>query len=232
MTGIDLLIAHAVKIAVIGALAGIAVRRRHRLCMAFVGYLLIVLAFNVTFSFWPDLFNASTWMLAQAVLDCAKVFVALDLAYRAFRAFPGAMATAKVVLLIVLSLTTLAVAGVMQFATGQEAYKLAVTDWHPRIASGTIWLLAATAVLVVWYHLPVHPFQRAILLGFVVYLSVFTSVLNLLQRYGWQSLERFNIVDGLAYFALTIWWVHAAWRPMERLGIDPVVLRRLRFEEA
>ena len=44
-------------------------------------------------------FNDSFWILEQGVYDLLKMAVAVELAWRAFAAFPGAWRTARVVLL-------------------------------------------------------------------------------------------------------------------------------------
>jgi hypothetical protein len=231
---LELAIAHAVKALVVLALAGLAYRRRYRIAWAFAVYLIAILLFNVLMSFWPERFyNQSFYMLAQAAWDVAKISVALELAYRAFRAFPGARKLARPVLFVILALTTLAL---IRFpptsGSTTESFLVVLTDWHPRILSGTIWLLTATMLLVVWFHLPIHPFQRAILLGFTPYLLVFTTLLSILRSKGWSMRGDVSLADGLAYSAVVAWWAYAAWRPAQRLVVEPEVIRRLQLEQA
>ena len=52
-------------------------------------------------------FNASFWVLKQGVYDLLKMAIAIELAWRAFAAFPGAWRTARVVLLALAGVSTL-----------------------------------------------------------------------------------------------------------------------------
>jgi hypothetical protein len=76
-----------------------------------------------------------------------------------------------------------------------------------------LWLLTATALLVVWYQVPLHAWPRAILLGFVPYLLVFVIALDLLKRHGWAALHAgAGILDSAAYLALLLFWNRVVWR--------------------
>jgi hypothetical protein len=227
MNTVQLFVANAVKVLVLFTIVGILLQRRQRLCYSFLAYLVAILTGNCLVTFWPDRFFAEWfWMLKQAVYDVAKLAVALELADSAFRAFPGARATARFVLFCILVATTTAIIGVSTSASFSEV----VGEWHPRILSGTIWLLTATAVLVVWYRLPVHAFQRAILLGFTSYLLVFTTALNVLRDRGWDIRPWVNTIDGLAYAGVMAWWAYATWRADEKLALAPQMLRRMQLE--
>jgi hypothetical protein len=226
MIAAQLLGANLVKVLVVLTLVVIFVQRRQRLCWSFVGYLVAILIGNSLVTFWPDrFFDKQFWMLKQAVYDIAKLAVALDLADSAFRAFPGARATARFVLFCILAVTGAAIIGV----SASTPFTVMVGEWHPRILSGTIWLMTATAVLVVWYRLPVHSFQRAILMGFTSYLLVFTTVLNVLRAHGWDLRPQLNLVDTFAYAGVMAWWAYATWRADEKIAIAPQVLQRLQL---
>ena len=93
-------------------------------------------------------------------------------------------------------------------------------EWQPSVATAALWLLTATALLVVWYQVPVHDWQRAIMLGLAPYLLVFVTLLDLLQRHGWTARAEVGIVDSVAYLALVVFWAWAAWRR------DPVAVAR------
>lgn len=229
MTTWQYAIAHATKVLVIATLLGSLARGRCRLCWSFAAYLLVILTCNSLVSFWPERFFVEWfWMLQQTAYDLAKLAVAIELAHRSFRAFPGARATARLVLLSVLALTTVAVVTVPA-SSSSTFLSFTLTEWHPRIASGTIWLMTSTALLAVWYQLPVHAFQRAILMGFTAYLLVFTTLLNVLRR-GLDLRDTVNALDGVAYLALVAWWAYASWRPSEKVVVAPAVARRLGLE--
>ena len=134
--------------------------------------------------------------------------MALELAWRAFEAFPGAMRTARVAVLALLVLSTVALGAL----TPPSSY-MTLWEWQPSVATAALWLLTATALLVVWYQVPVHDWQRAIMLGLAPYLLVFVTLIGLLQRHGWTARAQVGVADTVAYLALTAFWAWAVWRP-------------------
>jgi hypothetical protein len=209
MSALQVGVAHAVKLALVAALLGLVARDRARLCWSFAAYLVAILVGNSLVSFWPARFyNPGFWVLKQGVYDALKMAVALELAWRALSAFPGAMRTARRVVLLVLAASTLALA-----LLTPTSYYATLWNWQPGTATAALWLLTATALLVVWYQVPLHDWQRAIMLGLVPYLLVFVTVLDLLKRLGWPALHATaGLVDSLAYLCLVVFWAWAAWR--------------------
>lgn len=208
MTGLSLAVAHVVKLALLLLIAGVLVRARVRLCWVFPAYLVAIFLGNTLPSFWPwHFYTPAFWVLKQGVYDVLKMLLAIELAWRAFQHFPGALHTARIVLLAVLLVSTL----VLALLTPPSSY---ATVWHhqPSVVTAALWLLTATALMVVWYQIPVHDWQRAIMLGLAPYLLVFVVLLDLLKRYGWQVQDRVAFVDQLAYLALVLFWAWAAWR--------------------
>jgi hypothetical protein len=89
------------------------------------------------------------------------------------------------------------------------------TRLQPRLLYGTIWLLTGIAALILWYRLPVDSMHKAILLGWVPYLLIFTAGLNLAEAYGWDELiPKVNYVHITAYYLLLVYWARAAWAPV------------------
>lgn len=157
---------------------------------------------------WPARFyNASFWMLKQGVYDVLKMALALELAWRTLGEFPGAWRTARVVLLALLGLSTAA----LFLLTPRSSYRT-LWEWQPSVATAAVWLLTATALLVVWYQVPIHDFQRAIMLGLAPYLLVFVTLLDLLRRHGWKVRAEVGLADSLAYMGVVFFWAWAAWR--------------------
>lgn len=209
MSGLQLAIAHAVKLAVLAALVGSFVRGHHRRCWTFTVYLGAIVCCNTLVTTWPDAFRTEGfWMLKQAAYDVLKFLVALELGYRAVRAFPGAARGARVAAAFAL------VASIVVILSGpvHMPYR-AVFQWQPQILAASVWVLALTALLAVWYHLPLSSWHRAIVLGFAPYLLVFTVVLNLLKHHGWALGQVAGVIDSLAYLAVVTWWAWAAWQP-------------------
>jgi hypothetical protein len=208
MTELQVALAHAVKLALVAVLAGLFVRGRARLCWSFVAYAAAILVGNSLTSLWPERFlDPSFWVLKQGVYDALKMAVALELAGRAFGAFPGAMRTARVALLALLSVSTV----VLGALTPPSSY-LTLWEWQPGVATAALWLLTATALLVVFYQVPVHDWQRAIMLGLAVYLLVFVALIGELQRRGWGARAQLGTLDVAAYLALVAFWAWAVWR--------------------
>jgi hypothetical protein len=209
MSELQVALSHAVKLAVVAVLAGLVARGRARLCWSFAAYLVAILVGNSLASLWPSRFyTPQFWVLKQAVYDALKMAVALELAWRAFEAFPGAMRTARRAILALLAVSTL----VLAVLTPPSSY---ATLWvfQPGSVTAALWLLTATALLVVWYQVPVHDWQRAIMLGLAPYLLVFVVVLDLLKRHGWPALHATaGVVDSVAYLFLLVFWAWAAWR--------------------
>jgi hypothetical protein len=209
MSELKLVIAHAVKLGVLAVIAGLLWRGKTRQCCVFPVYLVVILAGNTLTSVWPERFqNPSFWMLKQGLYDILKMAIALELAWRALAAFPGAMQTARRVFVVLLTATTLT----LSLLTPTSSYRT-LWEWQPRIVTASLWLFTATALLVVWYQIPVHDWQRAITLGFTCYLLVFGVALDMLKRHGWEIKPVAALIDALAYLGLILFWVWAVWRP-------------------
>jgi hypothetical protein len=208
MTDAQAVVAHLARLALVALLAGMLWRGRVRYCWAFFAYVLAVLVGNTLVSLWPSrFFTPAFWVAKQGVHDILKAAIALELAWRAFRAFPGALRTARVVLLALLAVSTAALA-----AVGPRSTYAVVWEWQPGVATASLWLLTATALMVVWYQVPLIPWQRAIMMGLAVYLLVFVTLLGLLGRRGWAVGPVVAGLEALAYLALVGFWAWLAWR--------------------
>jgi hypothetical protein len=208
-----ILVAHVVKALVFFALAGMLVRRRAHLCWSFVAYLVTVLVSNSLVTFWPEqFFKVWFWILTQGLFDALGMGIAVELGYRTFQAFPRAQATARRVLFVVLFATSAALIGIPIAST----YGQVVFDWQPRVLAGTIWVMNGLAVLITWYRVPVHAYHKAILLGFVPYLLVFTTLLSLMKQWGWDFLPYVQALEPLAFMLLMGFWAWSSWRGEEQ----------------
>jgi hypothetical protein len=230
MSSWQIALSHGLKLLIMIVLWGVLRRRSYRLCWAFPVYLIVIFICNLLISIWPErFFNRQSWVICQGLFDLAKFAIALEITARVFQAFPGARSLARIVTMGILVLTTCALVGLQTplAARDSASFFVIVGQWQPRIVSGTIWLMTSTALMVVWYRLPIRAFQRDILLGFTPYLLVFSSLFNVLRQHGWDFRERLNLWDGIAYMLLLAWWAFAAWRASEELAISPEVARRL-----
>ena len=129
--------------------------------------------------------------------------MALELAGRTFRAFPGARSTLNVVVMVVVAVT-LALA--LPSYDPDHDYVNFVLNLQPRLLSGSVWLFTAIAALILWYRLPVLPFRKAVLLSYLPYLIISTAFLNVLKEYGWDRLQVLQYLNQGVYFALVTFW--------------------------
>lgn len=226
-SAIQLAIGFAVKIGLVLVLAGVIRRDLHRRCWSFFVYLLAVfiydsvgyagmLFYGVPGLEWPQwVWSWEFWHFEQTVLEVVKLAIAVELGFRVVSAFPGTWRLVRTLLGAALLTTTAIVT-------------LGDVPQHPLLATGTIWLFAAISLVVIIFNLPVHAWYRALLVGFVPYLFVFSTLLSVLSRRGYDVTNTIGRIDQLAYLALVGWWAYAAWRREESIGdISPVVLRRL-----
>lgn len=199
-------------------LVGLVFRGRVRYCYSFALYVIAVLVCEVLITAWPERFlRWDFWVFKEILNNVLKFAIALELAARTFRAFPGARTTARgVVFLIVF--VSLAAALAAPATTHADFPELA-SQLHPRILNGTIWLFTALAAVILWYRLPVDLFHKAILVGFVPYLLVFTVAMNALDAIGWHLQELASYSQSVAYLLLLGYWAYAAWRPQEGVSV-------------
>jgi hypothetical protein len=224
MTPLGLAIAHGTKIALLVVIVGILARRRQRECRSFLVYLAVIAICNTLVSFWPETFYfESFYIRKQVAYDILKLIIALELAYAAFRSFPGALPAVRKVVLGVLVVSTVFIADSAAVATAQ-------LPWHRPVVMGTLWLYTAIAALVLWFRIPVTNWHRAILMGFAPYLAFFTFLGGFLARNGWDALPLFNAIEPPAYLLMMSFWGVAAWRREEEYAVAPEVAARLRLE--
>lgn len=203
---------------VIGAtLTGLVVRGRARQCWSFVAYLCAVLTCDTLYFAWQDLFyTREFWILKQALYDVLRTITALEMTWRVVHAFPGALRTARGWALVMLP------AAVAVLAAGPHRARYDVVfEWQPRVVACSAVLFALAALLVAWYHLPVRRLHRSIMGGFAVYCAFFTTLLGLLGRWGWGKLALVNLVDGLVYLGVCVYWMLAAWSREEEVMPAP-----------
>lgn len=207
-------------------LAGVVLRGRTASCWSFPAYVALVLVSDLVVFTWPErLYVPWFWIVQQAAWDIAKLAVAIEILWRAVRSYPGARPTAYAYAVALLALTTLVL--LMAPQRGLSAYGATLVEWQPRMLTATVWLMTGTALLVLWYRIPITWFQRAILIGFVPYLVVWATLLNLLRRHGWALWDVTNLLDRIAYVLLLAWWTWSAWRSEADEALPRVLEQRL-----
>ncbi len=228
MSATQAAIGYAGTIALAVVLGGVLVRARYRVWYFFTLFVALTLGFAVMTVLWRSRFyTTGFWQAKETALNFVRFAMALELAYRTFRSFPGALATLRFTLFVVLVATLAAVLAV----SGPRDYESFLANLQPRVLNGSVWLFAVIAALILWYRLPVDAFHKAVLLGYVPYLIVFSltmNVLGALGRAGWERALALQYVNQLAYLALLVHWAWAAWRRAEEPTRPPGVRTPLR----
>ena len=223
MSVFDRFLVHLTTVLLATLLVGVLARGRHRACLSFVLYVAAVVASSILIGMWPERFYVfDFYLLKEIVHNLLKFAVALELAYRTFRGYPGALSSARVLIGLVLVATLL----VTLSAPPVYGESDLTGELHARVLNGTIWLLTVIAVLILWYRIPVDPFHKAILTGFVPYLLVFSIGMRAITEMGYVESKPFQLAHAIAYNVLVAYWNYAAWRTDPVRGVAPGELAR------
>jgi hypothetical protein len=203
---------------------GIVAKKRYTTTLVFTAYLAVVFVTDVLMLGWPGTFyTTGFYALKEDVINGLRFAVALEMAYRIFHAFPSARQTARRVLRVLLAATLVAVLLATADATDAPALLDRV---QPRVVNASVWLFTVLAGLILWYRLPVDAFHKAILVGWVPYLLVFSAALTYVGSHGSQLeiaanrtivnriIEVTNYIHTVAYLGLLTYWAKAAWAPV------------------
>src|SRR6185436_4225009 len=156
---------------------------------------------------WPHRFHTPDfWQWKETGLNAARFGMALELAFRIFRAFPSAFAVLRRLVIIIVIVTAAAVIVTVQNSPAHDMYNTFVGKIDPVLLNGTVWLFVAMAVLIMWYRLPVLLFYKAILLSYLLYLLIFTIALKKLGTLGGERGVAFQYLHQLAYLVLVAYW--------------------------
>ena len=195
---------------VAGCVAGCVARARYRAWWFFFLYLVTVLVTECLTLAAPERFHTPEfWRAKETAITALRFAMACEVGVRTMRAFPGALATARRMVLLILVVTLAALVSrppPAQFAGF-------VGELLPRVLNGSAWLMMAIAGLILWYRLPVRPFHKAILLSYLPYVFIFMIVLSYIGQAGWRSADLTQYIYQLAYVALLACWNFAIWRP-------------------
>src|SRR5262245_10008794 len=91
-------------------LAGLASTRRYRLWYSFTLCLFVIFTASAAIGLSPRLHSPSLWRWQELVVDILRLGMAVELAVRIFRDFPGARVTLRWVLILVGAATLILVA--------------------------------------------------------------------------------------------------------------------------
>jgi hypothetical protein len=209
------LILYATLVLLLGVLVGLVRRRRFTACYSFTAYVTYTLVWGSLIMTWPRVFYTSgSWAIGQIIENLLLLGVGLELGYRVFRAFPGARQSAGMLLLVVfvsVALTVLTTPAPLSHPGGPAWILLAL--WVvPRLSTGVAWLLTAIGAVVLWYRLPIGAFEKAILVGLIPYLLIFTIALSVSRSFGFGIGPYATYAHTTAYLVLVGYWTHLVWR--------------------
>ena len=196
----------------IGAiLAGLVARRRAASCWSFVAYLAAVELSSVLVLLWPERFwRHDFWTFKEAVHSLLKLALVLELLVRIFQPYPSAYVVARRAVIVVVA--GLAVFLWFALSVGTD-YLALLGRVYPRVHEGTVWLFIALGGYCLWYHLPLDSLHKAILIGLVPYLLVYSVMHRAVAAVGWESGWVFNRTSPVVYVMLLAYWTHVVWRP-------------------
>jgi len=196
-------------------LFGLVRRGRLKICLLFVLFVNVVYLADLLPHLWPARFYTSRfWLVRESLINVLRFGVAFEIAYYAFRAFPGARSTARALVLLLLGTTLVVVLWATWELPRVPTYSEILSRLQPRLLNGFIWLLTCIAAVILWYRLPVDSMHKSILLGWVPYLLIFMVVLDRAAAYGWDEfLPKVSYVYTTAYLLLLAYWARAAWAP-------------------
>src|SRR5262245_52425384 len=192
-------------------LVGLLVRGHYRRAVFFTLYVISVLVPAVLARLWRDrFFTPEFWQAKEIVIAVLRFGFALELALRTFRSFPAALRTLRLAILFILILTL----GIVVSVTPAHLdYVSFVGQVHPRITNGSIWIFTAIAALILWYRVPVLPFYKRVIIGYVPYLLFTSAVSHVLGSMGFVRGWAMNAADQIAYVSLLLYWTFVAWSP-------------------
>ena len=201
-------------------LIGLLTRGHWRSGYSFVLYLAAFVALEGAILTSPGRFFRLDFWLAKEAIECLlKLAVAFEIALRVLQRLPTARTTFALVFLIAL----LAIAGAIAPTLGADVETVAKVGLA-RLLYGTALVFAGLLGVCLWYHVPLYPIHKAVLVGFVPYLVAFTVVLQVLETFGWVARRPANFLNSFAFVSLLVFWVRCAWQPFSAADVSPAVL--------
>jgi hypothetical protein len=211
------------------ALVGIAVRGRVHLSRAFVAYLAGVLVCNQLTVWFPGTFwTYGFWRGQEATHASLSILVAFEIALLTFAMFPVARRRVLAAMFGMLLVTLLA----LNVDASSSAYPWLTTLGlvTPGGQAGRLWLFAIPVLVAAWHRVPLHPFHRAIVLGFGLYLAGYCCLLGFVEsssatRESYLHAHAYlRAIDPIAFAATVGVWAWAAWRaPRPASDVAPAI---------
>jgi hypothetical protein len=209
MTPGQIALALAVDLALLATAAALLRRGRWRLCLGFLAYVLVVTASNLAVVTWPDRFYKPWfYIVTHSAFEVARLWIALEIAYRTFAGRAGETTSARRTGLWVVGLAALVMTAA-RLDQGELVFNVS-SPW--RLLSGPLCVMLATLVVARASSVTLHPFHAALLWSLAAYLLVFEAQLRLATTYGWPVDRYLSALEPFGYLGLACWWAYAAWR--------------------
>ncbi len=192
-------------------LVGLSARQRLRHCLAFSVYLAFVVTLTLLLVTLPGVFYWLTvWGNVHFGYALLRHLVGLELAYHTFRAFPAARRLARSFVWV---MTAVALAAPILFLPDDFTNRSSAIDLVLPMNLAALSLLAGLSVLILWYHLPLESMHKAIAMGLLAYLALYSLTLEGIRSLPAHWTEPLNAANSLAWLALCVYWAIVAWRP-------------------
>ena len=193
---------------IVALLAGLLWRGKAAQAAAFSIYVGVNAAFGCVILASPGSYTPEMFMVKQGIYDSLLFAMAIEIAFKVFSNFAGVARKVRGLLAGAVVVSTSAIL----LVTPRSLDYSHLSAFQPAVTTAGIWCLAFVATLIVWYQIPVPPFTRAVILGYVPYLVVFVICADLLGRLGWGVVREINIMNAIAYDVVAGYWAYAAWR--------------------
>lgn len=192
-------------------LAGLISRQRLSRCLGFTAYIASVLLHTVMVLTFPDTFGQFViWRYAQIVYASLRHVMALELALHTFRAFPVARRLARSFLWV---MSVLALATPFMFGSDLTSLTTMLLDVVPRMNLAAVGLFTGLGVLILWYRLPLDPMHKAVIMGIVPYLAIYSVLLRAARDLGSKYFGIMDYTNQFAWIIVTVFWAWVAWQP-------------------
>lgn len=191
-------------------LSGLFSRQRFGRCLGFAAYLTSVLVTTLLVVTLPNVFfRPYPWQVMQIAYASLRHVMALELAFYTFRAFPVARRLARSVLWIT---SVLALALPFAFPADLTNFATVYLEVVPRMNLASVALFFGLGALILWYHLPLEPMHKAIIMGIAPYLSIYSLLLHAVRPHP-AYVDMAEYANQFAWIALTVFWAWVAWQP-------------------
>jgi hypothetical protein len=165
------------------------------------------------------------WLIAELTFSFLGVLMAAELAVYTFSAFPVARVRARQFLWLMVAA---ALTSAFWTPSDLASYGGLMGRVLPRVLMWVgVWLFTGLGAVVLWYRIPLDRLRKAILMGLVPYLLVFTALTSLLDTLGWGHRVWASYAQTGAYFVVVAFWAYVAWSPEPAATQPPGTADRL-----